>query len=572
MNILKLFSDPIFRIKSAHIVVVIVLIINVSLFTQNIFSIIIQIILAIAVTLHHLDDENLKNNLLASQSELKEDKNIFDRNVIVSETDLDGKITYVNNNYLLACGYSRDELIGSTHAKVRGNDTSNKIYINLWYELKNGNVFSGVFKNKRKDDTPFWVDSHISPIITNNKKTGYKSIMFDITDKILAQKKLEHAIEDKELELKEQMNRFEFVINSSRDGFWDYDLIKKDFFLSDGWKKRLGFNENEELTYLDYLSLVPDENRFEHHKAMHDVIENYPNDLECVHFRIQYPLITKNTERLVIEDVGNIFFDKNKNPIRITGFHRDITDAERQAKIIESQNRVAAMGDMMANVAHQWRQPIGAINNALNDLEFDIELEDLTVVEAKVVLSTSKKVKEYTAYLNQTIDDFRQLTSDKKSKSKFLVLETLNKAQIIIADEYKKYNIDLNIIESGEGSSEAIGFNRELTQVIINILNNAKDILIEKEIQNPKVKCSVINLKKHIQIIVKDNAGGIPEDIMTKIFDPYFTTKHESLGTGIGLYMSKNIITNYFKGTFEVENENNGAKFTITIPRDVDNV
>jgi len=570
MNIFNFLTNPIYRIKATHIIAIILLIINALIFTEENISIIMQLIIAFIIMLHHADDENVKNLLLTSQNELREDKNIFDRNVIVSETDINGLITYVNQNYCETSGYAENELIGFTHAKVRGEETTDEVYKELWSALNNNKTFLGILKNKRKDDSTFWVDTHISPIIIKNKKIGYKSIMFNITDKMLAQENFEHTIEDKNIQLQEQINRFEFVINSSRDGFWDYDLVKKEFYLSDGWKKRLGLNNNEKLTYLDYLSLIPDENRFEHHKAMHDVIETYPKALEYIHFRIQYPLITKNSERLIIEDVGNIFFDKDQNPIRITGFHRDITDQERQAKIIESQNRISAMGDMMSNVAHQWRQPIGAINNVLNDLEFDIELDELTQVDASLILQTSAKVKEYTAYLSQTIDDFRQLTSDEKKKSKFLVRSTVEKAFFIAKVEYEKHNINFNIMESGELDSEALGYDRELKQVFINLLNNAKDILIEKNIQNPKVQCSIINSEEYIEIIVHDNAGGIPEDIIPKIFDPYFTTKHESLGTGIGLYMSKNIITQYFKGVFEVENENDGAKFTITIPRTID--
>lgn len=128
---------------------------------------------------------------------------------------------------------------------------------------------------------------------------------------------------------------------------------------------------------------------------MHDALESYPEEIEYVYFRIKYTLITKHNEKLTIEDVGNIFFDQEKNPIRITGFHRDITNQERQQKIIESQNRVAALGNMISNIAHQWRQPVAAINNTLNDLELDIELEELENIESSRILSTSKKIKEY---------------------------------------------------------------------------------------------------------------------------------------------------------------------------------
>jgi len=567
MYLITLMKDPFFRINSAHIVAIILLLINALFFTDNPFSIAIQLAVAAAIALHHKDDLNIKKSLKNSENQLREDTNIFDKNVIVSETDLNGKITYVNENYCLTTGYLEEELIGFTHAKIKSEETKGEIHEALWKTLEAGKTYTGIMQNKKKDGTSFWVDMHITPIIVNNKKVGYKSIIFDITDSILLQQNLDSTIESKDLELQKQANRFEFAINSSRDGFWDYDLVNHEFYLSEGWKQRLGFKSDEAINYLDYLALMSDEYRFEHHKAMHDLIEQFPNELEYVHFRIRYQLTTNSGERLMIEDVGDVFFDKEQNPVRITGFHRDITDQERQAKIIESQNRVSAMGDMISNIAHQWRQPIGAINNTLNNVEFDIELEDLTQIDATVYLETSNKVKEYTAYLSQTIDDFRKLTSDDKHKSNFIVAHTVSEAYKITQLEYEKNNIDFQFIEYGTYSSELDGYERELQQVLINLLNNAKDVLIEKEIKKPSVHISVMNTQEYIQIIVHDNGGGVPEDIKEKIFDPYFTTKHESLGTGIGLYMSKTIVLDHFKGCFEVTNEGEGAKFIITLPR-----
>jgi len=563
-------KDSSFRITTAHTVAIIFLIINAIFFTDNEVSSVIQVIIAFAIALHHADDLKIKNTLINSQNELKEDTNIFNRNVIVTETDLNGVITYVNTNYLKVTGYTEDELIGYTQSMVRSDETSNELYKRLWETLNSNKTFTNVFKNKRKNGAPFWIDSHISPVFLNNKKVGYKAIMFDITDKILTQKNLQHVIEDKELKLKEQAIKFEFAINSSRDGFWDYDLVKKEFYLSKGWKKRLGFNLDETLTYLDYLSLIPEKHRFEHHKVMHDLLDKHSSELKYVHFRVRYPIITKDSEELIIEDVGDILFDNDNNPIRITGFHRDITDHERQAKIIATQNRVAALGEMMANIAHQWRQPIGAINNTLNDIEFEIELDELKHIDTKKVLEISNKIKEYTKHLNQTIDDFRKLTSDDKVKTTFIVKESIEQAYKIAQMEYEKNNINFKLIESSESVCELNGYNRELQQVIINILNNAKDILIEKKITNPIVTVSLIGRAKDITIMIHDNGGGIAENIIPKIFDPYFTTKHKSIGTGIGLYMSKKIITEYFQGTLEVKNENQGAKFSITLPKEVD--
>lgn len=567
MRIIELLKNPFFRISSAHILAVSLLIINALVFTDNPIAVVMQFVIAIAISLHHKDDLNIKRSLLNSELQLREDKSIFDRNVIVSETDLEGLITYVNSNYCNATGYTEEELLGQTHSIVKSKETSKETYDKLWATLKAGKTYANIFQNTKKDGSALWVDIHISPIFSNDKQTGYKSIMFDITDRVLEQEILSSTILSKEKELQKQSTRFEFAINSSRDGFWDYDLINHEFYLSEGWKKRLGFKVDEKLTYLDYLNLMSEEYRFEHHKAMHEIIEDYPKNLQYVHFRIRYQLTTHNGERLMIEDVGDVFFDTTRKPVRITGFHRDITDQERQAKIIESQNRVSAMGDMISNIAHQWRQPISAINNTLNNVEFDIELEDLTQIDTETFLDTSNKVKEYTAYLSNTIEDFRKLSSDDKQKTDFHIAHTVKEAYKIVQLEYEQHSIVFQLLEEGEESKTLTGYERELQQVMINLFNNAKDILLEKEITKPRVDVSLMYNKNNIEIYVHDNAGGIPEDIIEKVFDPYFTTKHESLGTGIGLYMSKSIVLDHFKGNFEVSNEDDGAKFKICLPR-----
>ena len=570
MNLMKYTINPHDRIIATHFFVIFILVNNIIFFTDNIYSTIIQIILIIAVFAHNKDDNILNDELLNSQMQLREDRNIFDRNIIVSESDLDGVITYVNPKFCEISGYTKEELLGQQHNILRAPETPTEFFKKLWETIENGETFYGILKNIRKNGSYYWVDMSITPVRRQGKTVGYKAIRFDITDQVLAKEGLKDEIHKREGELKLQTNRFEFAINSSRDGFWDYDVTNQEFYLSSGWKKRLGFKDNEVVTYLKYLELIPDENRFEHHQAMHDMLDEYPrNDVEYVHFRIRYTIITRAGEKILIEDVGDAFFDNNQMPTRITGFHRDITDQERQAKMIESQNRVAAMGEMIGNIAHQWRQPIGAINNVLNDLEFDIDLEELEEIPATQYLEISAKVKEYTAHMSKTIDDFRNLSSDEKIKSTFLITDVLEAAYDIVSVEYKEKNINFSVTRAGECNCEFIGYKRELMQVIINILNNAKDVLLEKNISNPRVLISLMKDDTNIKIMIHDNAGGIPEAIKEKVFDPYFTTKHESVGTGIGLYMSKKIITEHFNGSIYAENENSGAKFVIEIPRPI---
>jgi len=567
MNLKKNLIDNYKRIRLTHFLVIFLLAFNMFFFTFDGISFIIQAILIIVVWLHNIDESYMRNKLKETQKHLREDADIFDRNVIVSESDLRGVITYVNSKFCEVTGYAKEELIGKPHSILRDPKQSPLFYEKLWETVQSGEVFQAVFKNVRKDKTSVWHDTSIIPMIHNSVIVGYKAIRFDITATVLAEETLKNSIDKQKYLLQTQSSRFEFAINSSRDGFWDYDLENQNFYLSSDWKRRLGFKEDEKITFLKYLSLIPDNDRSIHHNAMQDLLETYPDTPEYVHFRIRYPLITKYGEKLIIEDVGDVFFNGIDGPKRITGFHRDITDQERQARIIESQNRLSAMGEMIGNIAHQWRQPISAINNVLNGVEFDIELEDLKALDTKIFLDTSGKIKDYTKHLSQTIDDFRHISSDEKIKTDFYVKDVLSEAINIVQKEYENNKIRIQIVEENEHNYEFNGFKRELLQIVINILNNARDALVEKAITMPSVFITLVQKKKEVIIKINDNAGGVPESIINKIFDPYFTTKHESIGTGIGLYMSKKMITEYFDGTICIENENDGTSFIITFPR-----
>ncbi|MDA7817906.1 PAS domain-containing protein [Sulfurimonas sp.] len=120
-------------------------------------------------------------------------------------------------------------------------------------------------------------------------------------------------------------NNFEFSVDSVNGGSWDYNIVTQSFILSKKWKERLGFQESEELTYFTYLELIPDKNRFEHHQAMHEFLEDHEGGVEHVHFCINYPIVTKNGETLTIKDSGDIFFNEDEIPVKIQGFQTVVT-------------------------------------------------------------------------------------------------------------------------------------------------------------------------------------------------------------------------------------------------------
>ena len=361
--------------------------------------------------------------------------------------------------------------------------------------------------------------------------------------------------------------RFECAINSSSDGFWDIDFRTNELYLSSSWKKRLGFTDDEKISYLDYTKLILTDDL---PNQINTMIENvlYPvkdQNKESYHFTIEYKIKTKSDEIIIIEDRGELLFDENKDPYRIFGFHRDITKDIQERHDILQQAKLASLGQMIGNIAHQWRQPISAINGLVNDLEFEIKLDGLEEVKSSRILEVNNKITGFTHYLSKTIDDFRNFIKEDNKTEAFELHSNIEIALKIIEHSYTQEGI---ILLKEFNTQEIIinGYPRELNQVIINIFNNAKDAIVEKKIKFPSVTIKTKLNNDNIIISIRDNAGGIDKEIIDKIFNPYFTTKHESIGTGIGLSMSKNIIDNHFKGLLNVENNQEGAVFTIRLP------
>lgn len=235
---------------------------------------------------------------------------------------------------------------------------------------------------------------------------------------------------------------------------------------------------------------------------------------------------------------------------------------KEQEQLLIQQTRLAAMGEMIGNIAHQWRQPLNALGLILQNLKFSYEIGEL---DEKMIDKSVKKATMLTENMSKTIDDFRNFFRPNKAKENFKINEGITKAVELIESTFEHNNIKL---EKDFASSEIefFGFANEFSQVILNLLTNAKDAVLENKIENPLIIIQTKIDDEYIYISIKDNGLGIKDEIINKIFEPYFTTKDEGKGTGIGLYMSKIIIENNMNGKIEVKNEQNGANVIIKLP------
>jgi len=238
----------------------------------------------------------------------------------------------------------------------------------------------------------------------------------------------------------------------------------------------------------------------------------------------------------------------------------EVLKRAEQEQILIQQSRFAAMGEMIGNIAHQWRQPLNAIGLLMQNIEFAHESDSLDDAYIKRVVDKGNKL---TTSMSQTIDDFRNFFKPNKDLEIFSFSKAYESTIAMIGSSIE--NNGITIEEDIDKDVCTSGFASEFSQVLLNIFNNAKDALIENNVVNKHIFIKIYKENGNAILYIKDNAGGIPEDILEKIFDPYFTTKDEGKGTGIGLYMSKTIIENNMNGTLKVHNSEEGACFSISM-------
>jgi PAS domain S-box-containing protein len=350
---------------------------------------------------------------------------------IVSKTDVNGIITFVNDEFCKISGYTRDELVGQNHNIVRHPDALSSGFKTLWETILSKQSYKSTVKNLCKRGNTVYLNTTITPILNDNGDIKeFIAIRYDVTKEIELQKSLD----------------------------------------------------------------------------------------------------------------------------------------EKQ-KILFLQSRMASLGQMLGNIAHQWRQPLTELNLTLFNMKKASKNQNDEKVDA--LYQDSKNLIQN---MSNTIEDFTNFFNPEKEKKLFFVQDAINEALAILKEVIHQNNITIKT--TVYDNSKVLGISNELSQVIINLIQNAKDAFILKDIKNRNIeivlKDEVYEDNEYVCILTKDNALGIDEQSVDKIFEPYFTTKHKSQGTGLGLFMSKMIIEQSLDGIIKHENSEEGSIFSILIPRNLE--
>jgi len=469
------------------------------------------------------------------------------QNTLVLLLDMEGKIIDASQGLEYQTGYKLPDLVGWSVSILCGlNDNGESASIFLSLASKNGYAEKEQWL-KRKDETLFFGEMSLTKVTGSlNNDSYFIFISRNLTTRMGMIAKL-----------RDVSNRYSTMLERTMDGYVIVDGCGIILESNHRYCDMMGYNQND----LVMMNI----NDLSFHSECKDLLGKH-----------HIPLFTIGWERFELEQKRksgeSIFFEttmiliekdelKSDKNIFIMSF-RDLSEAKKQEQMTLSSSRAAALGEMVGNIAHQWRQPLATISAIMTELDFYKELGKLT---DDVQTEAFGRISSSINYLSNTIDDFRSFFHADKTITIVPLRETINLALSIVEQSFIKSGIGIIVQDESKGAHVSINVN-ELSQVLINILNNARDVFEERKIIAPEVKIIIGFKKKSGFIKIRDNAGGIDSLIITKIFDPYFTTKHQSQGTGLGLYMSKNIIEKHFNAILQVANVEDGAEFMITFP------
>ena len=239
---------------------------------------------------------------------------------------------------------------------------------------------------------------------------------------------------------------------------------------------------------------------------------------------------------------------------------RAVEALREKERIFQQQTRLAAMGEMINNIAHQWRQPLNVLGLLVQQMQL---FYDLGSFDQEYLNATVHKSMDLINHMSQTIEDFSNFFKPDKEKTEFDIHEVAARTVALVQDSFA--NQQIRIVYQAHATPSAFGYANEYSQVLLNILMNARDALLDRRPEQAKVTVTIDRVGERAVVTIADNAGGIPEEIMGKIFEPYFTTKEPDKGTGVGLYMSKTIIEKSMNGSLTARNSAEGAEFRIEV-------
>lgn len=483
----------------------------------------------------------------------------------------EGRITQINTAATNMLGFEKSELIGKVGHDMFHVDAFYKSspieHCLLYKAFLQGKSYKGIEYFRTKSLEIITVEVSCSPIISNEELDSYVVLFRDVTREKEYEANLKKRVEEEILKRSEDEYFYNKIFETANLGICLTNIEGRFVAVNPAYCSIYGYSEAE-LVGFHFTKVVPEKNR-ELLKKLHDDFLLSSN-IECLR---EWEVQRKDGEYIhILASAGKLEHIVG-GPYKITTV-TDVSEAhkmrelqQKQEAMLIQQSKLAAMGEMLGAIAHQWRQPLNVINCTTLDMKLKKSMGHLddTILEKSIA-----KLENLTQEMSRTIEDFMNFFKPDKDIASINIANSIYYTMKIFSAQFKNHNIRVDI--DVDDSLHVRGVEGELKQVFLNMLSNSKDAFAEQK--NEEKLISIVAKKEEdtICIMIEDSAGGIPENIIMKIFDPYFTTKSHQQGTGIGLYMSSLIISNTFGGKISAENiynQNNkriGVKFTITLP------
>jgi PAS domain S-box-containing protein len=373
--------------------------------------------------------------------------------------------------------------------------------------------------------------------------------------------------------------KYEEVVSNIREVIFQLDPEGRILYVNNSWEKMTEFSVQESIGK-NILSFL-----------MEEEVKGLHSQIEAKLLNGEFVLITKKLNKKNVEFSMLPLYDADGSMHGYSGTINDITERMEQELIIKAgkqyveklnqnlekriqkevsknrqkdhiliqQSRLAAMGEMIASIGQQWRQPLNSLSLLIQDVS---EALDYGEINDQYIDKFTKESMIQIKQMSQTINDFRRFYRPNKEKSPFSIADSIEDALSIFSTSLKNHDIQIKF--EYRGQQMAYGFANEYSQVVLNILINARDAYVTKDNDNPRMFIKIDETEASLVTEFTDNAGGIEPALLEKVFDPYFTTRPH--GTGLGLYMTKIILEN-MNGRIKVENTGDGAKFSVTVPK-----
>ena len=481
------------------------------------------------------------------------------------DIDFKTKKIYFSDKWLDMFGYEKDEVLTfSDWFNLIHNEDKAKVE-KLFDKIfaKASDTFICEYRLKTKNDGFKWVLARGKSFLNDNNELDRMLMMSMNIDKNKRMKKelldVELLVEDGKIVIFKLLNNENLSVQYISNSIQTFGYSKKEF-------------EKENMKFMDLIHKEDIDNvQVAINAAVKNDLPNFTftcrminaaNETRWISSRV---ILIKNHSGQVshfygyLNDITKIKLSEEELKLKV---EEELAKNREKDRILIQQNKLAAMGEMLGNIAHQWRQPLNNVSLILQFLRDNYKNKE---VSADKLDKFMNKANKHIEYMSDTIDDFRNFYKPSKTQNKFFVNESIDTLLDMVKNQYESENIKINFEYE---KIEITNYENELKQALLNILNNAKDALIakkEKEDFDALINISLQKESNKLKLEISNNGGNIDEEILYKIYEPYFTTKFETQGTGIGLYMTKSIIETNMKGKIEVENIHEGVRFVITL-------